>query len=272
MELADFRRKIISELTPIAGSADEARAMERILLEEVLLMTPAHAFARPEFEVPDFIEARYAHILERLRGGEPLQYLLGHARFYGMTLRVTPAVLIPRPETEQLVDLIMDRFGSRADLRVLDLGTGSGCIALALARSLKFARVTGVDVSEAALEVARANAAEQGLDVRFIQGDILDLQAIPGEWDVIVSNPPYVLRSEAAGMERHVLDHEPEGALFVSDDDPMRFYQPTIDYWQTRHAAGGMLFFEINPLCARLFTGADIERDFYGKERFAIYG
>ncbi|MDE6261958.1 MAG: hypothetical protein K2M09_01455 [Muribaculaceae bacterium] len=126
MELADFRRKIISELTPIAGSADEARAMERILLEEVLLMTPAQAFARPEFEVPDFIEARYAHILERLRGGEPLQYLLGHARFYGMTLQVTPAVLIPRPETEQLVDLIMDRFGSRADLRVLDLGTGSG--------------------------------------------------------------------------------------------------------------------------------------------------
>lgn len=246
--------------------------MERILLEDLLLMSPAQALARPEFEVPDFIEAKYSAILARLRNGEPLQYILGHARFYGMTLQVSPAVLIPRPETEQLVDLIMDRFGSRADLRVLDLGTGSGCIALALARSLRFAEVTGVDLSEAALEVARANAAEQGLKVRFIKGDILDLEAIPGRWDVIVSNPPYVLRSETQAMERHVLDHEPESALFVPDSDPMRFYQPTIDYWTRHHAPGGMLFFEINPLCAGLYSCARIERDFCGKERFAIYG
>lgn len=272
MQLSDFRRTILSRLTAIVGSADEARAMERILLEDVLLMTPAQALASPEYEVPDFIQLKYARIIARLHDGEPLQYILGHARFYGMTLQVSPAVLIPRPETEQLVDLIMDRFGSRADLRVLDLGTGSGCIALALARSLRFARVTGVDVSEEALEVARANAAEQGLKVRFVKGDILDLNAIPGEWDVIVSNPPYVLESEAAGMERHVLDHEPHGALFVPDDDPMRFYQPAIDYWQTHRAPGGMLFFEINPLCASQFVGAALERDFCGKERFAIYG
>ncbi len=246
--------------------------MERILLEELLLMTPAQALARPEYEVPDFMQVKYARIIARLGDGEPLQYILGRARFFGMSLRVSPAVLIPRPETEQLVDMIMDRFRSRTDLKVLDLGTGSGCIALALARNLKFAKVTGVDISEAALEIARKNAEEQGLKVNFIKGDILNLDEIAGQWDVIVSNPPYVLESEAAEMERNVLDHEPHGALFVADGDPMRFYQPTIDYWRTHRAPGGMLFFEINPLCAGLFTGAEIERDFCGKERFALYG
>lgn len=271
MELSQFRRKVIRELTDAVGSAAEARAMERILLEELLQMTPAQAFARPEFDVPDFVEAKFDAILARIRGGEPLQYVLGRADFYGMSLRVSPAVLIPRPETQQLVDLIVDRFGLRTDLRVLDLGTGSGCIALALARTLKFAEVTAVDISDAALEIARANAAEQRLRVEFVKGDILDLERIPGQWDVIVSNPPYVLESEAVAMERHVMDHEPAGALFVPDEDPMRFYQPTIDYWRTHRAPGGMLFFEINPLCAKLFRGAEIERDFCGKERFAIY-
>lgn len=245
--------------------------MARIILEELLQMSPAEVFARPEFDVPDFIDDKFVAIMHRFRAGEPLQYILGRADFYGMSLRVSPAVLIPRPETQQLVDLIVDRFGQRKDLRVLDLGTGSGCIALALKKSLKFARVVGVDISEAALEEARQNAEEQDLSVTFIKGDILDLERIPGQWDVIVSNPPYVLQSEAAAMERHVLNHEPAGALFVPDEDPMRFYQPTIDYWRTHRAPGGMLFFEINPLCAKLFHGAEIERDFCGKERFAIY-
>lgn len=271
MQLSDFRHTILSRLTEAVGSADEARAMERILLEELLLMTPAQALARPEYEVPDFIQVKYARIIALLRDGRPLQYILGRARFFGMSLRVSPAVLIPRPETEQLVDMIIDRYGGRADLRVLDLGTGSGCIALALARNLKFAEVTGVDVSDAALEIARKNAGEQGLKVNFIKGDILNLNAIAEPWDVIVSNPPYVLESEAAEMERHVLDHEPHGALFVADGDPMRFYRPTIDYWRTHRAPGGMLFFEINPHFAGLFTGGEIERDFYGKERFALY-
>lgn len=272
MNLRQFRAKTLSDLERATGSTGEARAMERIILEDILLMTPAQALARPEFEVPDFIESKVERIVERVRAGEPLQYALGRARFYGMTLNVTPDVLIPRPETEQLVDMIVDRLGSRQDLRVLDLGTGSGCIALALARTLKFAEVTGVDVSERALEVARRNASELKTAVDFRAGDILHLDALRGsDWDVIVSNPPYVLESEAAAMERHVLEHEPASALFVPDSDPMRFYQPIIEYWQRHKAPGGMLFFEINPLCAHEFKGAEIIKDFYGKDRFAVY-
>lgn len=267
--VTEIRSRVIKGLTPKVG-LDEARAMERIILEEVLMLTPAEALANPERRLPEFICAKIDGIIARVVAGEPLQYVLGCARFCGMDFKVTPAVLIPRPETEQLVDLVVDRVGSRSDLRVLDLGTGSGCIAVALSRALKFAEVTGVDISADALAVARANAENLKVKVALQQGDILNLGGLSGQWDVIVSNPPYVLQSEAAGMEAHVLEHEPHGALFVPDADPMRFYTPIIDYWKSHRVPGGILCFEINPLCASKFVGAEIIRDMFGKERFAV--
>lgn len=271
MDLKTFRSNTLRALADATADAGEARAMERVILEDILLLTPALALADPERDVPDFIVDKVDAIIRKVAGGMPLQYALGRARFYGMDLKVSPAVLIPRPETEQLVDMIVDRMGGRPDLRVLDLGTGSGCIALALARSLKFPEVTAVDISEDALRIARANAEALRAKVNFRYGDILSLEGLEDEWDVIVSNPPYVLESEAGAMERHVLDHEPHLALFVPDADPMKFYRPVIDYWQARRAPGGILFFEINPLCAREFRGAEIIKDFYGKDRFAVY-
>lgn len=271
MNLKTLRKQTLSGLADAVG-ASEARAMERIILEDLLMMTPAQALADGERDIPDFMEEKIRSIVSRVAGGEPLQYVLGRARFYGMDLRVSPDVLIPRPETEQMVDMIVDCFGGRPDLRVLDLGTGSGCIAIALARNLKFPEVCGVDISERAVALARENAIGLNVsNVDFCRGDILDLQ-LPGEWDIIVSNPPYILNSEAAAMESRVLDFEPHRALFTPDDDPLRFYTPIIEYWRTHHAPGGMLFMEINPLCAFRFTGAEIVKDFYGKDRFAIYG
>ncbi len=271
MDLQTFRSETLKALADAVGDNAEARAMERIILEDVLMLTPALALANPEREVPDFIEAKVRGIIGKVAEGMPLQYALGRARFYGMDLRVSPAVLIPRPETEQLVDIVVDRVGGRADLRVLDLGTGSGCIALALARTLKFPQVTAVDISADALAVARSNGEALKAKVYFRQGDILRLDDLGGPWDVIVSNPPYVLASEAGEMERHVLDFEPHGALFVPDEDPMRFYRPIIDYWRAHRAPGGLLCMEINPLCAKEFRGAEVIKDFYGKDRFALY-
>ncbi len=270
MDIRSLRNETLAALTAAVG-AREAHAMERIILEEVLMLTPAMALANPERDIPDFAVDKVRRIVGRVSAGEPLQYVLGRARFYGLDLRVTPDVLIPRPETEQLVDLVVDRCGARTDLRVLDLGTGSGCIAIALARALKFADVTAIDISERALACARDNASTLKVSVKFIKGDILDLSRLTGEWDVIVSNPPYVLEREKAAMEPHVLDFEPHSALFTPDSDPLRFYSPIIDYWRSHRAPGGMLFMEINPLCAEMFKNAEIVKDFYGKNRFAVY-
>lgn len=270
MDIRNLRNETIRALTAAVGER-EAHAMERVILEDVLMLTPALALANPERDIPDFAVEKVRRIVERVSAGEPLQYVLGRARFYGLDFRVTPDVLIPRPETEGLVDLIVDRCGARADLRVLDIGTGSGCIAIALARALKFADVTAIDISERALACARENAQSLKVRVNFLKGDILDLNALPGEWDVIVSNPPYVLESEKKSMEPHVLDFEPHLALFTPDSDPLRFYTPIIDYWQTHRAPGGMLFMEINPLCAEMFKNAEILRDFCGKSRFVVY-
>lgn len=259
--------KLLSRLAPVYGP-NEARAMVRIILEDVVMLTPVQVAVNPDREMLDFIVEKTGRIAARLLAGEPLQYVIGHARFYGMDFSVSQAVLIPRPETEELVDMIVKRFGSQSDLRVLDIGTGSGCIAIALARHLKFAQVTAIDLSAEALDVARANARSLNARVDFIEADALAL-SLPGPWDIIVSNPPYVMQSESAEMEARVLNHEPHTALFVPDSDPMRFYDAILAY--ARRVRAKAVYFEINPLCAGLFTGAEIIKDIHGKDRFAIY-
>lgn len=249
---------------------DEARAMARVIMEDVALLKPVDILVAPERTLPDFVQSKVRDIADRVMAGEPMQYVLGHARFCGMDLIVTPATLIPRPETEQLVDMIADRSGSRSDLRVLDCGTGSGCIAVALARALRFPLITAIDISEAALEVARANARKYKVKIDFSQADMLTYDN-PAKWDIIVSNPPYVMERERAGMEPHVTEYEPAAALFVPDDDPMLFYRPLIRYAKTHLNDGGALYMEINPLCESRFEGARLVRDMYGRIRFAIY-
>ena len=262
----------------LAGVAepDEVQAMIRIICEDVFNYDQVDVALRQESELPAFAPERIADIIARLRRHEPLQYVVGHARFHGHQFKVAPAVLIPRPETEQLVDLIIDE-NPGSDLRVLDMGTGSGCIAISLARALKFAQVDALDVSRDALAVARENATALKVKVRFFESDMLSPQP-PGRYDIIVSNPPYVCWSEREAMDRNVKDYEPGQALFVPDNDPLLFYKAIVPYAAQSLERGGHLYLEINQRFGnevRLllqeggFDEVRIIDDSYGKPRFA---
>ncbi len=254
----------------------EAQAMIRVICEDVFNYDPVDVALRQESELPEFAQDKVADIIARLRRHEPLQYIVGSARFHGHKFKVTPAVLIPRPETEQLVDIIVDE-NTASDLRVLDMGTGSGCIAISLARVLKFAQVEALDVSRDALAVARENAATLKAKVRFFESDMLSPQP-PARYDIIVSNPPYICWSEREAMDRNVKDYEPGQALFVPDNDPLLFYKAIAPYAAQSLERGGRLYLEINQRFGnevkRLledngFDEVRIIEDSFGKVRFA---
>ena len=254
----------------------EAQAMIRVICEDVFNYDPVDVALRQESELPEFAQDKVADIIARLRRHEPLQYIVGSARFHGHKFKVTPAVLIPRPETEQLVDIIVDE-NTASDLRVLDMGTGSGCIAISLARALKFAQVEALDVSHDALAVARENAATLKAKVRFFESDMLSPQP-PARYDIIVSNPPYICWSEREAMDRNVKDYEPGQALFVPDNDPLLFYKAIAPYAAQSLERGGRLYLEINQRFGnevkRLledngFDEVRIIEDSFGKVRFA---
>ena len=216
-------------------------------------------------------------IADRLLEQEPIQYVLGQANFCGRTFMVNEHVLIPRPETEELCRWINSQDASPR-VRLLDIGTGSGCIAITLAAMYPKAEVTAWDISPEALEVARENAKRTHVNVSFEQIDILHLPSnlLHQTYDLIVSNPPYICNKERACMEANVLEHEPHTALFVPDDDPLLFYHAIAQYGQTALEPEGWLYFEINPLYAQplsdmlhMMSYHDIELklDQYGKQR-----
>lgn len=267
-------------LTPKYGRR-EACAMTEISIEQIMGYSPVDRVLKGDEAVSEFRQRELDEVTQRLLDDEPLQYILGEARFYGMKLKVNPSVLIPRPETEELVDLIVKQNGD-SDLKVLDIGTGSGCIAIALSRNLRFANVTGIDISAGAIETATANAKALHACVKFTRADALLLNSdfSDRKWDIIVSNPPYIAEREQTAMERNVLEHEPHTALFVPDDDPLKFYRSIMEYGANALRPGGRIYFEINPLFAdelaaeasRLIKKSTIEivNDIHGRQRFAI--
>jgi release factor glutamine methyltransferase len=220
----------------------------------------------------------------RLKQGEPVQYILGETSFCGLMFSVNSKVLIPRPETEELVARIVNDHAGKK-VRILDVGTGSGCIAVALAHALPDADVTAVDVSDGALQVAAVNARRNKVAVSFVRTDVLSLQQaeqdITGIFDLIVSNPPYVRESEKAGMEKNVLLYEPPQALFVADSDPLLFYRAIARLSEKKLKEGGALYFEINSQLGKETTGAlkkegyenvELIRDLSGKDRIIKAG
>lgn len=258
------------------GEADSAAA---IIMEDTGGFTRTALFADGDREISDFLKSRIDAVAAKVLAGEPVQYAVGRALFMGNSYIVSPAVLIPRPETAGLVDMITDSTGGRSDLRVLDVGTGSGCIAISLARALPFSKVEAIDISAEALAVAEENARNLKAKVSFRQEDILKAQ-VPATpcYDIIVSNPPYVTDSEKADMDARVLDYEPSTALFVPDNDPLRFYKAIAAYASEALVPGGSLFFEINSnygpqmndMLARAgFKDIEISRDFRGNTRYA---
>lgn len=274
-----MRRELRRELEPEYGRY-EAEAMTELIFRHLKGWDRTQLLSNGDLPVSERMLSATGRILNRLAAHEPLQYILGDARFYGMDLHVAPGVLIPRPETAELVDRIVDGNHDRSDLRVLDVGCGSGAISVALARNLPFSRVTGLDVSPEAIEIARGNAKELKVNVDFVQADIFKWGGEPESFDIVVSNPPYIAESEKKDMEANVLEYEPEQALFVPDDDPLRFYRRICEVAWNVLLSDGQLWFEINPLYASQmrqlmsdagFTDVETWLDSYGRMRFA-YG
>lgn len=246
--LRQLSDSVRARLAPVYGDG-EARWLFRTIMEHVKGWNQVELVMRADKEVSDFTIGRVNEAVGKLLDGEPVQYIYGDTYWYGMTLKVTPAVLIPRPETEELVDMIV-KANTQSDLRVLDVCTGSGCIAVALAKSLDFPHVTGIDISDDALAVARENSSLQKVKVDFAKADALNLPTDEQKYDIIVSNPPYVMESEKATMYRNVLDFEPSIALFVPDGDALKFYKAIAAYAKSALTDGGRLYFELNPLTA----------------------
>lgn len=246
------------------------------LLLDFLKISRLQFAMEPEKEISREGEAKMMDALKRLQKSEPVQYITGETEFFGLPFKVSKAVLIPRPETEELVELILEESANFENPEILDIGTGSGCIAISLAKNLSNAKVSAIDVSEAALEVARENIGLNAVNVRVFQADILQLDKLPQEYDIIVSNPPYVRNQEKKMMKANVLDYEPELALFVSDADPLIFYKKIASLAKAHLSEKGRLFFEINEylgndLVAFLeeakFKNIRLHKDFAGKDR-----
>ena len=267
-------RMLVDALTPLHG-AGEARAVARMVMEERFGLSQTDLMMGRDERLSVSEQDELERMASRLIAGEPVQHVLGYAEFCGLRLRVTPDVLIPRPETEELVDWI----ASFPSPTLLDLCTGSGAIAIALAARMPQAHIVAVDVSDAALAVARENVASAGGDVELMQMDVLDtdaaVAALP-KADIIVSNPPYVRQSEANDMHPTVLDHEPHLALFVPDDDPLRFYSAIARIAEQTLLPNGNVFVEINSALADAtikvfrdhgFCHVELRQDQFGRDR-----
>ena len=253
----------------------EARSYTAFVCENRLGMRFTDVIVEPAAPCPDYEEL--PQILAAIRDHCPAQYITGFAWFLDRKFAVREGVLIPRPETEELVRMITDRYKGRSGLRVLDVGTGSGCIAVTLAAELKQAEVVAVDVSESALEVARENARRHWVSVDFVRCDMLQ-ESPSGHFDLIVSNPPYVTLQEKDEMRPNVLRYEPHRALFVPDDDPLVFYRVIAEYGCRSLNPGGMLWFELNErygsevaslLEQSGYSEVAVHDDMFGKQRMA---
>ena len=259
---------------------NEATSIVRIVFNEKLGISRTDLAVEPLRQISKNDEEKITRIAKKLLEGIPVQYALGYTDFCGLRLKVNKNTLIPRPETEELVQMIIKEKKRRIGLHILDIGTGSGCIAIALKKALKDPDIDAIDINPLALEVAKANASAHNAKINFIRHDIFEEKSWGNfsRYDIIVSNPPYVAEKEKAAMHVNVLNHEPHSALFVPDDDPLKFYEriATIAYenlWRN-----GRLFLEINPaysemtkklfMRGRKFQRVQLLKDFAGKERF----
>lgn len=271
------RRELFGRIRQeLAGGypSEEAEAVALRLLGHYLGVDRAALYLDPEAETEEIPDLSAA--VRELMAGRPLQYVLGETEFYGRSLKVNESVLIPRPETEELVRWIAEEHRN-ASPRIIDIGTGSGAIAIALATELPGAEVSALDISPEALETARENAERNEVRVSFLQCDILR-EKPAGKFDVIVSNPPYVRESEKTEMRSNVLDHEPGTALFVPDSDPLLFYREIAAWGREALNDGGTLYFEINEafgpetgelLSALGYGHVEVRKDLFGKDRMA---
>jgi len=277
MNLKQLLHHFTKELIEIYDE-QEIISIFNIIVEHISGFNRSQLMLNRDAELEDVKRTVYLQLLDRLKQGEPLQYIIGDTVFYGLTFKVNPAVLIPRPETEELVDWIIERCASVDSGNILDIGTGSGCIAISLKKNLAGFKVSAIDVSNAALATATENAGLNNAEVNFIHADILNYKSAE-KYDVIVSNPPYITMEEQKAMHQNVLDNEPHLALFVSDEKPLIFYEAIADFALSNLNDKGLLCFEINEylgkemvhmLTNKTFVNIELRKDMQGKDRMII--
>ncbi len=277
MKLKDYRSIFIETLLPVYDAV-EAESFFYLILEHKLKMRRIDLALQPDADLAEEQMVEWNTILKELLDEVPIQYLLGTTSFYGLDFEVNANVLIPRPETEELVEWIVSDCKKEPwqHRKILDIGTGSGCIAIALAKNISQTEIAAIDVSGEALELARVNAISNGVDVTFLCQNILEKEDLQGQFDVIVSNPPYVRILEKAEIKKNVLEHEPHLALFVEDHDALLFYRKIAALAQKNLKENGKLYFEINQylglemidlLTSMGFIDVELRKDIYGNDR-----
>lgn len=247
-ELKSFFKLSLSEIYPDT----EIESFFYLLAEEFLSLSPVETVIKSSETIDKNTEEKWKDALSRLKKNEPVQYIIGKTEFFGLPFQVNPHVLIPRPETEELVELVLKDISQQPNkkLKFLDIGTGSGCIAISLAKHLPSATISAMDVSEEALAVAMINADLNEVNLQKIHADVLQLNSLSETYDIIVSNPPYIRHLEKKLMHKNVLDFEPELALFVEDANPLLFYQKIAELAKASLTENGQLYFEINEFLA----------------------
>lgn len=266
---------VVNQIT-LSETVDEINSIAYLLLEKNCHITRSQIIASTELE--NFDQRSLLSFIERINQCEPIQYIIGTQDFFGRPFTVDPSVLIPRPETELLVSAVIDFVKNSAlnNIRILDIGTGSGCIPITLALELKNVKGVGIDISTAALKCAEGNNIIHGTSIQFLQSDILNDPLPNGSFDIIISNPPYITEKEKSEMKVNVLSHEPHSALFVPDDDPLMFYKAIAEKSKLILKRGGLLVLEINeqygPEIISLlhnysFQDTQIQKDISGKDR-----
>ena len=291
MTLQELKLKLLIDLNQIYPN-EEILSFYFLLIHHKMGLTRAEIALNPNQILPKEDLNFYLDAITALQGEKPIQYIVGETEFYGLTFKVNEEVLIPRPETEELVDWILKEFNEKKELKILDIGTGSGCIAISLAKHLPEANISGMDISKHALQTALQNAKLNKVKINLFQQDILKnndtsshptslgtglaMNSLPIEFDIIVSNPPYVRDLEKLEIKSNVLQNEPHIALFVSDDNPLLFYDKIADFTKQYLTANGLLFLEINQYLAenttallqqKGFKTIELRKDVFGNDR-----
>ncbi|MBO9584218.1 MAG: peptide chain release factor N(5)-glutamine methyltransferase [Flavobacterium sp.] len=278
MKIKQYRTQFIKELSPFYD-AYEAESFFYLILEDKHQLRQIDLALNHElaFDENDFVV--WDDLLKQLKKEVPIQYLLGKTNFYGLDFEVNENVLIPRPETEELVEWIINENSSpdkNKKIKILDIGTGTGCIAISLAKNLPNAEVFAIDVSKKAIETAKRNAIRNDVDVTFMLLNILETEEFSNQFDIIVSNPPYVRNLEKLEIKKNVLDYEPHLALFVEDNDPLIFYRKIASLAKNGLQKNGKLYFEINQYLGKEmielldnmdFKNVELRKDIYENDR-----
>ena len=256
---------------------NETEAITLLVISEISELSKAKIKAFPETVISTQVAEKLEDILIELKTGKPVQYVLGTTEFYGLPFLVNPSVLIPRPETEELVEWVISSVDKEQTGNILDIGTGSGCIAISLKKNLAKFDVSAIDISADAVKTAESNAALNKVDINFIRQDILKYTEIElPKLNIIISNPPYVTLHDKTQMHNNVIDFEPHTALFVPEDDPLIFYKAVADFALTNLLTDGLLFFEINEsygketvemLAGKQFKNIELRKDMSGRDR-----